>query len=906
MRVIYFIPLSLLLFSFRPVSLSDSIPKVSKQKKYELWYATPAPNRGADYKAQISGRGFPWDADWENLSLPLGNGYLGANIFGRTDQERIQLTENSLSNKGLWGIGSLTNFAEMLVDFGHKDPMNYRRSLSLNEAISYVSYQHENVIYNRQYFASYPDKVLVLHLTASQSGTISFTIKPSIPFLKNSDTMALKDDGRTGHVIASEDQISFFGNMQFYNINYEGQCKVIAYGGRKTFTNDNNNENGFVKVEGADSAMIIVALGTNYELKSSVFTEKDHLKKLDGNNNPRARVTEIINNAAFKSYAQLKSNHLKDYQKYFSRVTLDLGGMPSLKATDVLLADYKNGIINHFLEELYFQYGRYLLISSSRKGTLPSNLQGIWSQYDVSPWTSGYWHNINVQMNYWPAFNTNLAEMFTAYSDYNLAFRDAASANADNYIKKANPSQYDSVKYANGWAIGTGASPYAIHSPGSHSGPGTGGFTAKLFWDRYDFTRDKNVLKQIDYPAIFSMAKFLSKVVKEKNGLLLTDPSASPEQKVNNKNYETIGCAFDQQMIYENHHDVLKAAKILGDSAAFVSTINQQINQLDPVQVGWSGQIKEYREEKKYGEIGEYTHRHISQLVGLYPGTVINSSTPAWMDAAKVTLNERGDLSKGWAMAHRMNAWARLKDGNRSYKLFQTLLQKGTYDNLWDSHPPFQIDGNFGGTAGVAEMLLQSHEDCIEPLPALPAAWDRGLFKGLVARGNFEVSLEWTHAAAKNIFIHSRSGGDCKIKYNGIGKSVVKNNKGELVNYKKISENSISFSTKRGDRFIISSIPVNTTIQAPIRLSLVEKDDNVFSLSWDTVQGAVYYNIYRAIESAPTYELIKLNCKNSTVELPLKDLLQKERCTFRVTAVNKDGIESEGRLIYWVNKSLNK
>ena len=492
---------SIILVFFFCNSILAQNPIKQQVKKYQLWYDKPAPNNGPNYNIVKAG-GTPFDADWENWSLPLGNGYLGASFFGRTDTERVQLTENSLSNKGLYGIGSLTSFAELLIDLNHSNISNYKRTLSLDSAIAHVSYVCDNVTYTRDYFASYPDKVLVIKLNSSKQGRLSFTVRPQIPYLKNTDTTTNKDDGRTGKVTASKTVLKLVGNMQFYNIDYEGQFKVIPYGGKLTSVNDSLGGNGKISILKADSAIIIVSLGTNYQMLPSVFTEPIPSKKLNGFPHPHKKVSDNIYKATQLGYNQLLHNHLLDYQKYFSRVKLDLGGNESLLPTDLLLANYKQGIIDHYLEELYFQYGRYLLISSSRKGTLPANLQGIWSQYNVSPWTSGYWHNVNVQMNYWPVFNTNLAEMFYSYSDYNQAFRNLGFQNANNYIKKKNLVLYDSVFGNNGWAIGTGASPYSIHGPGGHSGPGTGGFTTKLFWDQFDFTRDKSYLLKMDYPAM--------------------------------------------------------------------------------------------------------------------------------------------------------------------------------------------------------------------------------------------------------------------------------------------------------------------------------------------------------------------------------------------------------------------
>lgn len=809
LAIIFFahlVPIGLPLFAQNKKEKSSITAPISTQsieKRYRLWYANPAPNRGSDYKI-IKAGGKPFDEDWENWSLPIGNGYFGASLFGRTDTERIQITENSLSNKGMYGIGSLTSFAEIFIDFKHPNPTHYTRSLDISKGASFVQYDYKNVHYSREYFASYPDKVLVIKLKSDKKGALSFSLQPTIPYCKPFGSTPGDNDGRSGKVIAQNNLLTVSGHMDYYNIDYEGQIKVIPFGGKMLAENDAAEINGKINIENADSVIIIASFGTNYQLLPRVFNEPDPSKKLAGLPHPHEKISNIIKEASHKSYTQLWENHSKDYRQYFARAAVDFGGIEPNIPTDSLLAEYKRNQLNPYLEELYFQYGRYLLICSSRKGTLPANLQGIWSQYELSPWTSGYWHNINVQMNYWPAFNTNLAEMFESYADYNLAFRELASKNATTYVKSNNPTALSSVEGENGWSIGTGASPYSIHSPGGHSGPGTGGFTAKLFWDYYDFTRDKTILQNVTYPAISSMGKFLSKVVQPSaDGLYLANPSSSPEQKVDGKYYETIGCAFDQQMIYENHKDVLAAAKLMGYKAAFLDTLQFQIDKLDPVQVGLSGQIKEYREEKKYGDFGEYKHRHISQLVGLYPGTVINSNTPEWLNAARVSLTERGDFSKGWSMAHRMNAWARIKDGERAYILYKTLLQKGTFDNLWDSHPPFQIDGNFGGTAGVAEMLLQSHEGYIAPLAALPKAWKSGNYRGLVARGNFEIDAVWKNGQAISFDIRSKVGGNCSIFYPNIGKAIITTAEGKKILFTKQNDNLIQFSSTKGSGYHI-------------------------------------------------------------------------------------------------------
>lgn len=772
-----------------------------QQKAYSLWYAQPAPNDGAENI--VKSRGFPYDASWERWSLPIGNGYMGACIFGRTDMERIQLTEKTFGVKGPYKKGGIGNFAEIyLDDIQHPQPQNYRRELRLNDAMCTVNYQYEGVNYSREYLANYPNNVIAIKLKADKPGMISFTLRPVLPYLREYNE---EGTGRTGKVSAENDVITLTGEVQFFRLPYEAQIKVIPSGGRITAKNDESGDNGTIRVEQADSVVLLINAQTAYQLNSSVFTESPE-NKFKGNEHPHRSVSECIRKAADKGYDALRKEHVADYQSLFSRVNLSLCEETPDIPTDSLLHNYQKGKEALYLEELLFQYGRYLLIASSRKGSLPPNLQGAWSQYEYAPWSGGYWHNINIQMNYWPAFNTNLAETFIPYVEFNEAFRQSAQEKAIAYIKKNNPEALSPLSEENGWTIGTGANAFAIDGPGGHSGPGTGGFTTKLFWDYYDFTRDKEILKEHSFPAMLGMAKFLSKTLKPtEDGYLLATPSSSPEQYHEGKPYQTSGCTFDQAMIWESFNDVLKAAEILKNKSPFLPTLQEQIGKLDAIHIGESGQIKEYREEKKYSDIGDPRHRHISHLCALYPGTLINAETPEWMKAATVVLNNRGNKSTGWAIAHRLNLWARAKDGDKAYSLYQLLLKNRILENLWCSHPPFQIDGNLGGTAGVAEMLLQSHEGYIEPLPALPAAWKSGSYEGLVARGNFIVSISWQNGCATQIDILSQAGGDCIIQYKDIAKFSIKDAKEKKVKTRKDGANRISFSTEKGKTYFLQN-----------------------------------------------------------------------------------------------------
>lgn len=766
-------------------------------KDYMLWYNRPAYNRGGDF-SQIVSRGFPYDEDWERWSLPIGNGALGACIFGRTDTERIQLAEKTMGNKGAYGIGGFTNFAEIYLDIHHNYAQNYKRALRLNDAISTVSYKHEGVEYQREYFANYPDNVIAVKLKASQPGMMTFTVRPVLPYLHPFDN---EQNGRSGYVHSQNDLITLEGEMQYFHLAYEGQIKVVNYGGTTTCSGK-EGEPATISINKADSVVLYISAATSYQLQDSVFL-LPNADKFKGNALPHDKVAKCIRAATEKGYERLRQEHIADYQRLFNRVNFSLTDhIPSI-TTDKLLYQYRNGKQDPYLEELFFQYGRYLLIASSRPGSLPANLQGAWNQYEYAPWSGGYWHNVNVQMNYWPAFNTNLAESFIPYMEYNEAFRKAAVQEAIKYITQNNPQALSPIAEENGWTIGTGATAFGISGPGGHSGPGTGGFTVKLFWDYYDFTRDKQLLKDHIYPTLLGMAQFLSKTVKpQQDGTLLVDPSFSPEQVHQQAYYRTKGCIFDQSMILETYHDLLEAAQILNKKDPFLETIRKQIDKLDAIQIGTSGQIKEFREEKEYGEFGQYEHRHISQLCAMYPGTLINSNTPEWLEAAKVTLQKRGDQSTGWGMAHRQNLWARAKNGNKAYELYRNILTYKTLENLWGTHPPFQIDANFGATAGIAEMLLQSHEGYIDPLAAIPDKWKDGSFSGLMARGNFQVSATWKDGNIRLILVHSNMGEVCRLKCSK--KAYITDSKEKPVKFKVSDSNIIEFNTKKGETYKIN------------------------------------------------------------------------------------------------------
>lgn len=806
---------------------------------------------------------------WEKYSLPIGNGYFGASIFGGTDIERIQFTTNTFANP--YNLGGVTNFGEVFLNFEHQNATDYERGLDLNTGVAYSKYEIKNIKIKREAFASYPDKVFAYKVTA-ENGMVDFNVQLYIPYLND---RPLDEGGRTGEITVENNTLVMRGTLPSRELVYEARLAIITDGvlkhcGDKLF------------VAGATVAEIFYTLDTSYKLCPETFMTGCH-KALGPD--PHNAVVKCIDAATKLGWDKLLKRHTDDYCELIDRVEFDLGGSDDGRSTEELLLSYKDGNTEPYLEELYYAYGRHLLVSSSRKGTPPASLQGVWTVHDKSPWSCGFWHNINVQMNYWPAFNTNLAETFEAYAEYWKNYSKQASVSASNWIKEMNSQNYVEGEGECGWIIGTGGWMYQVEGMGvnTHSGPGTGGMTSKMFWDYYDFTRDENILKEYSYPAIHGMSKFLTKCVDNYDGRYLCSFSASPEQILSGdwvmshkqqQYYRTIGCAFDQQFIYENAVDDLKCAEILGTSDATVETEREQLDGYGPVQIGYSGQIKEYDEEHFYGEIGEAQHRHISQLVALTPGSTVTRGTPAWLDAARLTLQMRGDKSTGWALAHRLNAWARVGDGNHAYLLLQNLLKERTYPNLWDVHPPFQIDGNFGAISGMTEMVLQSHEGYVSLFPALPDAWKNISFKGLKARGNFTFDCDYRDGLIQNCSIKSECGGALKLRYEGFNNATV------ICCGKEIPIEHdgffISFDTEQGKTYTVNGFRQTQKREIATQLVVAWQSDGV-GLKWNG--SAKKYVVYRAEENNSDYTFVA----------------ETDKCAFTDSQYNKD---NKARLTY--------
>ena len=505
-------------------------------------------------------------------------------------------------------------------------------------------------------------------------------------------------------------------------------------------------------VKGADEVVFYVTADTDYKMNFNPdFKDPKTYVGVD----PAETTCQWINNAVMQGYTALFQQHYSDYAALFNRVRLNLN--PTVKTSDIpapqRLKNYRNGQPDYYLEELYYQFGRYLLIASSRAGNMPANLQGIWHNDVDGPWRVDYHNNINVQMNYWPACPTNLSECMLPLVDFIRTLVKPGEKTAQSYFG------------ARGWTASISSNIFGFTTPlesqdmSWNFNPMAGPWLATHIWEYYDYTRDLNFLKETGYELIKSSADFAVDYLWHKpDGTYTAAPSTSPEHGPVDQ-----GATFVHAVIREILLDAIEASKVLGVDKKKRKQWNDVLSKLVPYKIGRYGQLMEWSTDI---DDPKDEHRHVNHLFGLHPGhTVSPVTTPELATAAKVVLLHRGDGATGWSMGWKLNQWARLQDGNHAYTLFGNLLKNGTMDNLWDTHPPFQIDGNFGGTAGVTEMLLQSHMGFIQLLPALPNAWKDGSVSGICAKGNFEVDMIWENNQSKEATVRSGAGGNCVIKY---------------------------------------------------------------------------------------------------------------------------------------------
>lgn len=769
---------------------------------------------------------------WQQNSIPIGNGFIGANVFGEIKSERLTFNELTLWHGGpsqsrpnynggnnptigkngalfrqiqqlfaegkkseaealcdqligdMDGYGSYIEFGEIKLDFevNEENVTNYKRWLDLDQAITYVQYDHEGSTITREYFISYPDNIFVIHIKKVQGKIPNFHVS----FATNTDS--------TNSQTAADDMIAFRGRLNDNQMIFNFKLLASSKSGQIL------TEGSSLYITDSDEVFLYVSAATDYKDVYPNYRTGEAEEDVDN------RVLKTVKAAYSKSYDSIRNDHLKDYRNLFDRVRLDLGDEASKLPTDEQLANYKTGkgefSQDRNLEVLLFQYGRYLTISSSReRSLLPSNLQGIWNDKvkDV-PWCSDYHMNVNLQMNYWPTFVTNLKECSIPLVNYVEGLRIPGRKTAEIYVGVKSDSQNPE----NGFMAHTQNTPFGWTCPGWCFlwgwSPAAVPWILQNVFDYYLFTCDEDFLRERIYPMMKEEAILYDQIMVycKEYDRLVSSPTFSPEQGP-----RTNGNAYEQELIWQHYSNTIQAAKILNVDHELVSKWSNTLERLKPIEIGSSGQIKEWYEETTLGSIGEKNHRHLSHLLALYPGNLISVDNKEWMKAAIVSLLDRGDKSTGWGMGQRINAWSRTGDGNHAYKLLHNLLTDGIYNNLWDYHPPFQIDGNFGATSGIAEMLLQSNRGYINILPSLPDIWKNGKFDGLVARGNIIVGVSWMNNKASEIRLKPRFTKDVIVECAGIKSAKICDKDGKEVTYKIVGDSRISFEGHADNSYTI-------------------------------------------------------------------------------------------------------
>ncbi len=748
-------------------------------------------------------------AEFFEESLVLGNGKMGASVFGGVNSDKIFLNDITLwsgepvdanmnpeayknlpairealknedykladsLNKKLQGkfSESYAPLGTFFINVKHKsEAKNYSRELDISQAISKVSYEVNGVLFTREYFISHPDQVMVIKLTSSKKGSLTFELKFNslLKFDVSTEVARLK---MNGYATVHADP-SYLGNTPNPVVFDSSKgTRFTSLAAIKNYDGELYNTANAIGVKGATEAIVYVSIATS-------FNGYDKNPATEGLDNKLIAFWNLTNSVK-QPFEQLKKTHVLDYKSYYDRVSLDLGktDAPELP-TDERLKRYAEGKEDKNLEVLYFNYGRYLLISSSRTEGVPANLQGLWNPYLRPPWSSNYTININAEENYWLAENTNLSEMHSPMLSFIHNVAETGKVTAKTFYG------------TRGWAAAHNSDIWAMSNPVGNFGKGDpswanwnmgGVWLSTHVWEHYTFSHDLDWLRNDGYSLMKGSAQFcLDWLVEDKSGKLITSPSTSPENNyITPQGYRgatMYGGTADLAMIRELLQQTIASSKVLNVDVDFRGELEMALDKLYPYQIGKKGNLQEWYFD---WEDQDPKHRHQSHLFGLFPGHHITPSTaPDLANACRKVLEIKGDETTGWSKGWRINLWARLGDGNHAYKMIRELLKYvppdemktdyqrggGTYPNLFDAHPPFQIDGNFGGAAAFAEMLVQSSEDEIQLLPALPDVWPDGEVNGICARGGFEISLQWINKSIIKTVISSKKGGSTKLIY---------------------------------------------------------------------------------------------------------------------------------------------